>query len=406
MTAPNRIHKRSLRPAALALGIALTLTAARPGAATASADAPASRLQRDTDAVRAAGTIGVTVHYTARPTPGGPTTVRTARSGEAELHTGRPLPPNGHYRTGSTTKTFVATVALQLVAEGRLRLDSPIETWLPGLVRGNGNDGRRITLRHLLQHTSGIPGYTALPAAVPALYSARGYLENRFRHYRAEDLVAAALTLPSRFEPGSSWAYSNTNYLLVGLIIREVTGRSWGEEVRDRIIRPLGLHDTRVPGDDPYLPRPHAQAQHTFAGDTRPTDTTVLNHTVADASGAIHGTPSDIDRFFVALLSGRLLGPAELAEMQRTHPIPDEPGRGYGLGLESTELSCGGRYWQHGGDDLGFSSENGVTGDGSRAVLVVRNGVDENDEAGGARVDAATRALIDHALCAPDPRHP
>ncbi|GCD93606.1 serine hydrolase domain-containing protein [Embleya hyalina] len=413
MTAPNRIRGRSSRPAALVLGVALTLTAAAPHAATAVAgtDSPtdssrASRLQRDTDAVHAAGAIGVTVHYTARPTPGGAGTVRTARSGEAELHTGRPLPPNGHYRTGSTTKTFVATVALQLVAEGRLRLDEPIEARLPGVVRGNGNDGRRITLRHLLQHTSGIPGYTALPAAVPALYSARGYRENRFRHYRAEDLVAAALTLPSRFEPGSSWAYSNTNYLLVGLIIRQVTGRSWGEEVRDRIIRPLGLHDTRVPDDDPYLPRPHAQAQHTFAGDTRPTDTTVLNHTVADASGAIHSTPSDIDRFFVALSSGRLLGPAESAEMRRTRAIPDEPGRGYGLGLESTELSCGGRYWQHGGDDLGFSSENGVTDDGRRAVLVVRNGVDENDEAGGARVDAATAALIDHALCAPDPRHP
>ncbi|WP_406294620.1 beta-lactamase family protein [Embleya sp. NBC_00888] len=396
-------HLRS-RPYRVACLLAVGLVLATTTTATAAAGEPAtahdpaaSRLQRDTDAIHDAGAIGVTVRYTA------PGTVRTTRSGEAEAHTGRPVPRDGYYRIGSTTKTFVATVTLQLVAEGRLRLDEPIETRLPGVVRGNGNDGRRITLRHLLQHTSGIPGYTALPSAVPALYSARGYRENRFRHYRPQDLVAAALTLPSRFEPGTAWAYSNTNYLLVGMVIDRVTGRSWGEEVRDRILRPLGLHDTRVPGDDPYLPQPHAQAEHTFAGDTRPTDTTVLNHTVADAAGAMYGTPSDIDRFFAALLSGRLLGPAELAEMRRTEPIPDEPGRGYGLGLESTDLSCGGRYWHHGGNDLGFSSENGVTADGRRAVLVVRNGVDENDEAGGARQDAATKALIDHALCAPGP---
>ncbi|MFI1382813.1 serine hydrolase domain-containing protein [Embleya sp. NPDC020886] len=401
MNLATRPPRSRLRAACL-----LTAAAVLVGATTAAAapndpsHRPPSRLQRDADAIHAAGAIGVTVHYSA------PATIRTARSGEAELGTGRPPPRNGYYRIGSTTKTFVATVTLQLVAEGRLRLDEPIEPWLPGLVRGNGNDGRRITLRQLLQHTSGIPNYTALPAAVPGLYSARGYRENRFRHYRPEELVAAALTLPSRFEPGTSWAYSNTNYLLVGMIIERATGRSWGTEVHDRILRPLGLHDTRVPGDDPYLPRPHAQAQHTFTGDDRPTDTTVLNHTVADAAGAMYGTPSDIDRFFTALLSGRLLGPAELAEMQRVHPIPDEPGRGYGLGLESTELSCGGRYWQHGGDVLGFSSENGVTADGRRAVLVVKNGVDENDEAGGARVDAATRTLIDHALCAPDSSRP
>ncbi|MFF7249162.1 serine hydrolase domain-containing protein [Embleya sp. NPDC008237] len=396
---PTPTPRSGLRAACL-LAVGVVLAGTTAAAPNKPSDPPASRLQRDTDAIHAAGAIGVTVRYTA------PGTVRTTRSGEAESHSGRPLPRDGYYRIGSTTKTFVATVTLQLVAEGRLRLDEPIETWLPGVVRGNGNDGRRISLRQVLQHTSGIPGYTAIPAAVPGLYSARGYRENRFRHYSPDELVSAALTLPSRFEPGTAWAYSNTNYVLVGMIVERVTGRSWGDEVRDRILRPLGLHDTRVPGDDPYLPRPHAQAEHTFAGDDRPTDTTVLNHTVADAAGAMYGTPGDIDRFFVALLSGRLLAPAELAEMQHTRAIPDEPGRGYGLGLESTESSCGGRYWHHGGDDLGFSSENGVTADGRRAVLVVKNGVDENDEAGGARVDAATRALIDHALCAPDPTRP
>ncbi|MYW05695.1 serine hydrolase domain-containing protein, partial [Streptomyces sp. SID3343] len=351
---------------------------------------------RDTDAIHAAGAIGVTVRST---TPAG--TV-TTRSGEAELHTGRPMPHNGNYRTGSTTKTFIATVTLQLVAEGRLSLDDTVDKWLPGLVTGT-NDGTRITLRDLLGHTSGIRSYTGVPQAFPGLYSAAGYRANRFRHYSPEELITPALSLPSIFEPGTGWSYSNTNYVLVGMVIAKATGHSWGDEVRDRIIRPLGLRDTKVPGDDPFLPYPHAQAQHTFRGDTRPTDTTVLNHTVADAAGAIGSTPSDIERFFSALLGGRLLRPAQLAEMRRTHPIPDEPGRGYGLGLEYTPLSCGGVYWQHGGDDLGFSSENGVTADGRRSVLVVKNSVDENDEAKQERIDAATKKLIDDALCAPDP---
>jgi D-alanyl-D-alanine carboxypeptidase len=328
-----------------------------------------------------------------------------ARAGEAELDTGRPVPYGANLRVGSVTKAFVATVVLQLVAEGRLSLDDTVERWLPGVVSGNGNDGGRITVRNLLQHTSGVYNYTRDRDLFPAVYSAQGYHRHRFRHYTAEELVAASVRHPPDLPPGTAHRYSNTNYVLAGMVIERVTGRTWRAEVRDRIIRPLRLTGTSLPGDDPALPVPHARGHHRFAEDGGGawTDTTLFNGTGADASGDLVTTPRDVNRFLTALLTGRLLRPAELDEMRRTEPMPQEPGRSVGLGLETTPLSCGGFYWHHGGDALGYSSENGVTTDGRRAVTVTVNSVDEVDGQAQEAVWARMRSLIDRALCAPGP---
>ncbi|KRV48147.1 serine hydrolase [Wenjunlia vitaminophila] len=353
-----------------------------------------SSLQRDTTAVHTAGAVGVAAVLT---TPEGST---SAHSGTADLRTGAPVSPQAHFRAGSTTKAFVATVVLQLVGEGELSLDDTVEEWLPGVVTGNGNDGSGVTVRDLLQHTSGIPSYTRVPEAFPAGYSSTGYHRSRLRHHDAETLVAAAMTLPPDFRPGTAWRYSNTNYVLAGMLIESVTGRPWRTEVKDRVITPLGLTGTSLPGDDPFLPAPSVRGYHTYAGDARPTDTTVFNATAAGASGELVTTPRDVNRFLTALVTGDLLGPAEWEEMRRTHPIPDEPGRGYGLGLESTTLTCGGTYWHHGGNALGYASENAVTPDGARSVTVSVNSYDDADPDRQDRVDAAVRTLIDRALCA------
>ncbi|MBI0315921.1 beta-lactamase family protein, partial [Streptomyces javensis] len=220
----------------------LALIPAGPGAA---ATARPSQLQRDTDALHDDGVTGVSVTL---ETPEG---VRTARSGVGDLGTGRPVPRNGYVRIGSTTKSFVATVLLQLVGEGRLSLDDTVDRWLPGVVNGHGNDGRRITLRQLLQHTSGLPDYIGDVVPGP---SAAGYRRHRWTTHTSGERVALAMRHPPSFEPGTGWKYSNTNYLLVGMVIEAVTGHAWEQEVQDRIVRPLRLTHTLAPGNWPLLP--------------------------------------------------------------------------------------------------------------------------------------------------------
>ena len=359
--------------------------AARSGAAYGE-----GQLQRDVNAVHAAGVTGVLAEV-----DGGRL---TARAGTARLGSGQPVPDDSYIRVGSATKAFVATVMLQLVAEGRVSLDDTVARWLPGVVTGNGNDGAAITIRELLQHTSGIYDYTD---DLPAFASAQGYLANRFRSFTPAQLVAIAMRHKPLFKPGTSWAYSNTDYVLAGMIIQKVTGRDWAAEVFDRIIGPLGLRHTFVPGSWPYLPAPHADLYAQFSPGGPLTDTTIGNYTVADAAGAIVSTPDDLDRFFRALITGRLLPPAQLAEMEGTVPTIGEAGLldRYGLGLAWQPLSCGGGYWTHPGDVPGSSTDDGVSADGRRSVVVEAFTETAGDQA-SLRQHQLEEDLVDHALCA------
>jgi D-alanyl-D-alanine carboxypeptidase len=364
--------------------------AAHQRPAVSSAAHGREQLRRDVDAIHAAGVTGVLAEV-----DGGRITVR---AGTAKLGSGRPVPANSYIRIGSNTKTFVATVLLQLVAEGRVSLDDTVAKWLPGVVSGNGNDGAAITIRELLQHTSGIYDFTA---ALSALASRQGYLDSRYRSATPEQLVAIAMRHRPLFKPGTSWAYSNTDYVLAGMIIAKATGRSWAAEVYDRIIAPLGLRHTFVPGAWPYLPAPHADLYEQFTPGGPLTDTTVMNYTWADAAGAIVSTPDDLDRFFRALISGRLLPPAQLTEMEKTMPTIGEQGllARYGLGLGWQPLSCGGGYWTHGGDVLGSSTALGVSANGRRSV-VVEAFTELAGEQAGLRQHQLEADLVDHALCA------
>ncbi|CRK62200.1 D-alanyl-D-alanine carboxypeptidase [Alloactinosynnema sp. L-07] len=264
-----------------------------------------------------------------------------ARSGTAELDKPRPVPRSGQFRIGSITKAFTATVVLQLVAEGRLDLDAPVSTYLPGLLP----DGDRITVRMLLQHTSGLYNYTAALPLDPD-----GFESIRYDHHDPRDLVAIATSRPLDFQPGTGHAYSNTNYIVAGLLIEKATGGSYERAVDRRIIRPLRLHSTTAPGDTVAIPGPHAHGYHRANG--TPTDITELNPTVAWAAGAMISTTADLDRFIAALLGGNLLPPAQLAEMLRTSPLSN----GFGLGLFQMPLPCGGTVWGHTGGIPGYAS--------------------------------------------------
>jgi D-alanyl-D-alanine carboxypeptidase len=324
--------------------------------------------------------------------------VTTARAGVANVATGAPVPVDGYFRMGSDTKTFVSVVVLQLVREGRLSLEDSVERWLPGVVAGNGNDGRKITVRELLQHTSGIADYAD---GLPLLATAEGFQAHRFDHHDAAELVALAMTKPPLFAPGASWSYSNTNYVLAGMIINRATGHSWAQEVHDRILAPLHLNHTYVPGDEPTLRNPHADGYTQFAPGGPLVDTTLFNPTAADAAGAMITTPTDLARFWQALQGGRLLAPAQMAQMHQTVPEPGSapafPGDRYGLGIVSIPDSCGG-YWSHAGDELGWSTLNGVSPDGKR-VVVLSLSSQLADQTSEVSVRQRVRKLIDETLC-------
>nr|WP_268980442.1 serine hydrolase domain-containing protein [Streptomyces polyasparticus] len=400
---PVRPHlPRHLTPARRLLLGAGVLTLAAAGLPSAAAAPPADgshssakgALQRDADALRDAGVTGVAVRLdTARGTV-------TVRSGVADRATGRPVPLHGYLRLGSITKTYVATVLLQLVDEKRLSLDQSVAELLPGVVTGNGNDGHRITLRDLLQHTSGLYDYTADVFPDP---SARTYFAKRWDAYSPGRLVALAMRHEPDFAPGTDWAYSNTNYVLAGMVIEKVTGRTWEQQVHERILRPLGLRRTDTPGLSPFLPRPHALNYQQFAPEGPLIDTTIPYRPFdTGADGSMTGTATELNRFLSALLHGRLLEPATLEAMRTTVPVPadgDHPaGTGDGLGLFATPLSCGGAYFGHGGSGFGYVLRGATTADG-RSTLTVSAHSRPGDARTAALQEERMRELIDHALC-------
>ncbi|WP_410569894.1 serine hydrolase domain-containing protein [Amycolatopsis sp. cmx-4-61] len=305
---------------------------------------------------------------------------QVTRSGKGDVATGKAFPRNGSFRVGSVTKSFVATVVLQLVAEGRVRLDAPVSRYLPGLL-----PDARITVRQLLQHTSGIPDYLqdfdlGNPEAL--------------RHRGAEpaELVARALKYPALFPPGTGWSYSNTNYIVAGMLVERVTGHPLDTEITRRITRPLGLYDTYLPGrGDERLPAPHAVGYLPLDG--KLVDFSDFDATIAWAAGGLVSTPADLDRFYGALLGGRLLGPAELAEMRRTVPADlGIPGARYGLGLGSIPLSCG-VVWGHEGGIMGFTNFAGVGPEDRRATVVL------NENPTPADTGQHLLAAVDAAVC-------
>ncbi|GIJ50279.1 serine hydrolase [Virgisporangium aliadipatigenens] len=383
--------------AVLAAGVALV------GTGTAEAG-ERTTLQRDADALLKYGTPGVLVGV---DTPGRDIKVR---SGLGDVSARTPVPWNAKFRIGSFTKTFVAATVLQLVGEGKLSLDDPVERWLPGVVNANGNDGRAITVRQLLQHTSGLNEYLM---DMPWLFSEQGFRDKRFTTVTAEEAVALAVQHPPLFPPGAGWEYSNTNYALAGMIIQKVTGRTWFDEVRERIIEPFGLKDTSAPYTESRIPRPHAVGYERFPGEGATeedpkygefVDVTEQNPSWGGAAGAMVSTLDDGNRFLRLLLSGRVLKPAQLEEMRATVTPSEEfrenwPGARYGLGLVFVPNSCGGS-WSHGGDVIGFQTRNGVTPDGRRSVMVSFNthSFEPDEGVTPPRTDKSME-LIDHALC-------
>ncbi|MEU6063058.1 MULTISPECIES: serine hydrolase domain-containing protein [Streptomyces] len=263
---------------------------------------------------------------------------------------GRGVARADHFRAGSITKTFIAAVVLQLAAEHRLSLSDTVERYLPGVVRGAHVDGRHITLRALLTHTSGLADFTAVTRGTVPLTPLQA--------------VTIALALPPA-RPGR-FSYSSTNYVLLGMVVRQVTGHSYALEAERRIIAPLGLAGTSFPGSRTTLPSPHGRAYSANGSDV-----TDLDPRVAGAAGELVTTLDDLDRFYAALLDGELLPPRPLREMLNTRTAQGA----YGLGIFPTKLPCGTTVWGHNGRISGSYVRTAATVDGRR-VLTFRVNTD------------------------------
>ncbi|TDW18823.1 serine hydrolase domain-containing protein [Kribbella kalugense] len=328
-------------------------------------------LQTGLDGVAAIGTV-------AEVRNGGD--VWRGTSGTAVLGTDQKVPVTGRFRAGSITKTFVATVVLQLVAEGRIRLDDSVEHWLPGVVP----NGENITVRELLNHTSGLYDYKDTLPLPPS----EEFYANRYRTWTAAEQIKQALANPPVFDkPGSQYDYSNTNYLLIGEIIQKATGRTYSEEIERRLIRPLKLSGTTMPGTSPWIRGPHLHGYVPKDGGL--IDFTEMNPTLFGAGGDMISTTHDLNRFFAALLGGHLLPPRLLAAMKEAGTKDGT----YGLGLSWHTTACGVRVYGNDGDALAYQAYSFSTADTRRQVTIAVTPDFQTNP------DKSVDAFIDEAIC-------
>ncbi|MGW4534611.1 serine hydrolase domain-containing protein [Nocardia sp. NPDC004340] len=312
----------------------------------------------------------------------GPDGQRAVTAGAGDLGTGAPYADRAHFRIGSVTKTFVATVVLQLAEIGTVELDTPIERYLPGVVQGAGNDGNRITVRQLLQHTSGLADFAPedaahkLPQQLDQTSDGMAY-----RDLAAADLVRIAMTMPPQFEPGAQFQYTNTNYVLLGMMIERLTGQRLAAEIDARILKPLALHDTYFPvAGETGLRDPHPLGYHNVDG--KWVDATTMEAAWAGAAGAMISTGADLNQFITALTTGKLFPTRQLAQMQTAMPMAPGTEMNYGLGLIRFQVPCGRQQkevWGHSGGIPGFSTLTIATPAGTAATVSV-NTEQTNDQ--------------------------
>jgi D-alanyl-D-alanine carboxypeptidase len=339
-------------------GVVLAVTAAvtTPAAALAAQDDHAAT-QAALDGYQAQAGPGVGI------LAGDDTGAWTLSSGTAKIGQNRPITSTEHFRIGSQTKTFTAAVVLQFVDEGRIALDAPIAQYLPGVFTGN-YDGDVITVRQLLQHTSGM------------VRDVRDPIANPDGSYALAELVRSAMDEPAQFAPGTGLGYSNVGFLVLGLLVERVTGRSVRDTITERVITPLGLTSTTFPAPgtralaNPYLPGYVGGRLGPFFFWTEGTTNTEL--TLWSSAGAMASTLEDMAAFYRALLDGQVVSAASLAEMRRTAA----PDHSYGLALSRVDLSCGGEAWGHNGAlPNGHYSFTLATDDGRFASLVTNGNV-------------------------------
>ncbi|WP_239516157.1 serine hydrolase domain-containing protein [Streptomyces sp. ICC4] len=352
-----------LLPATAAQAAPVTQSGPLSGPLSAGQVAPVTPdLDALTQALRnttAAGAPGAMARFTG---PGG---VQSRVEGVRDRATGAAMDPQARFRIGSVTKTFSTVVLLQLVDEGKIKLDQPVNSYLPGLLPDD-----RITVRHLLTHRSGLADYTNVmfEHTVPGFESVR----NKVFTYR--ELVGLSLAEPRTTEPGVAYKYSNTNFVVVGMLIEKATGKPVAKEYERRIIKPLKLKNTSYVHPSTAIKGLHANGYlHPDEAGAPLVDSTEQTVSWAQSAGAMISNAADLSTFMSSLLRGKLLRPDTLDAMLTMTPTDATNTRFYGLGLRRYDLSCGTQVYGHTGTVQGFYTYAFTTRDGSRALSSMAN---------------------------------
>lgn len=274
--------------------------------------------------------------------------------GLSDINTGADLNAADRFRIASITKTFVGTVILQLCEEEIINMEDYVSEYIDGIP-----DGNMITIRMLCNNTSGIFDYT----------EDEGFqedtLQNPLKKWNPEELVGIALLHPAYSKPGEEWNYSNTNYLLLGMIIERVTGSRVEDEITKRIIEPLGLSDTSFP-EEPEMEGRHARGYLKEEESDRLLDHTEIDPSVAWAAGGMISNAHDLERWAEAISKGELLSSESQRERMDFFETPDLGG--YGIGISKTGELIG-----HGGGITGYTSLMLYTQDEEAFIVVLVN---------------------------------
>ena len=319
-------------------------------------------------------------------------------SGVANIHTGQSVPIDGRFRIGSMTKSFTATAVLQLVAKGRLDLHRTVQSYVPGLLPA---DYAPITIDQLLSYTSGLPS-SDIEHKDPAWF-----IPHRFDTWTPRQLFDLAFyrsdgsVKPLLFDPGTQQNYGNIDYLVLGAVIEKVTGRPYGDAIRDGVIRPLHLTATTVPGTDTEIHGPHAHG-YELQADGSYVDITMANPTYQWSAAEMISNAPDLDRFLTALMSGRLLPAEETALLFQVPDVnlydptfdpddPDaEPQHAY-LGHGLAQFKVGDLvFWGKTGDRPGYNNGMAATRDLARRAVFSVNTL----HMGGAEQPVITQKII------------
>nr|WP_240507375.1 serine hydrolase domain-containing protein [Streptomyces kanamyceticus] len=301
-------------------------------------------------------------------------------AGVADVATGRPVTADMRHRVGSVTKTFTAAAVLREVEAGRIGLDAPIGRYLPKLVPGERGDA--ITVRMLINHTSGLAEY--LPYAYPSLkafpdFAATGpesLDDHRFTRFDPTALIEMGASAPAVGVPGGApGLYSNTNYLLLAQLLEQVTDTPTEQHITRNVIERAGLRDTGFP-TGPHVEGPHSLLYESWLGKIDPPrDYSVFDMSFAGPSASLISTVSDLNRFYGLLLSGQIVSHSSLAQMRRTVQIVSQEQKtiDYGLGLYPTEGPGQSVFWGHGGTVWGGGTLAMTRADGKRQLAVAVN---------------------------------
>ncbi|GAA3668133.1 serine hydrolase domain-containing protein [Nonomuraea antimicrobica] len=301
-------------------------------------------------------------------------------AGVADVATGRPVSADMRHRVGSITKTFTVAAVMQLVEGGQIGLDAPIGRYLPKVVPGERGDA--ITVRMLINHTSGLAEY--LPYVYPSLKAfpavadtrPQSLDDHRLTRFHAIELIEKGVSAPAFSAPGGTpGLYSNTNYLLLGQLLEQVTGTKAETYITQNVIERAGLRDTELP-DGPRFSGPQSQIYEAWFGMIEPPrDFSVFDMSFVGPAGSLISTVTDLNRFFGLLFAGEIVSPSSLAEMRRTVRVISQESKiiDYGLGLYPMDVPGGGTFWGHGGTVWGAGALAMTSADGKRQMSVAVN---------------------------------